>query len=64
MNVAFVLLTQMSSFTEISRNTFLNGLFLPIIMISTTNPRELVSMMFIAILLGPFVGYNLGKISQ
>jgi hypothetical protein len=54
----------MSSFTEISRNTFLNGLFLPIIMISTTNPRELVSMMFIAILLGPFVGYNLGKISQ
>ena len=63
--------TYIISITEISRNTILNGLFLSILLmvpmalaVSATNPRDFVPMMFMAIVLGPLVGYALSKISQ
>jgi hypothetical protein len=70
--IAFWLVTTyIISITEISRNAILNGLFLSILLmvpmalaVSATNPKDFVPMMFMAIILGPLVGYSLGKISR
>ena len=59
------------SITKVSRNTIINGLILSILLmipmalaVSATNPKDFVPMMFMAVVLGPLVGYALGKVNR
>ncbi|MBI9102447.1 MAG: hypothetical protein JEY99_08540 [Spirochaetales bacterium] len=57
------------SSTKIYKNSIVNGLILSILLmlptalaVSATNPKDFIPMMFMAIFLGPLVGYATGKL--
>lgn len=67
--VAFWLVTTyIILIAKITKNSILNGLILSILLmipmalaVSATNPKDFVPMMSMAVLLGPIVGYAIGK---
>ena len=57
--------------TTILRNSILNGLVISILLmlpmalaVSATNPKDFIPMMFMSLLLGPFVGFAIGKFAN
>jgi len=68
--IAFWLVTTfIISKTIVSNNSILNGLVLSILLmfpmalaVSATNPKDFFPMMLMSILLGPTVGYVLGRL--
>lgn len=68
--IAFWLVaTFIISITKLLNNFTINGLIISVLLmlpislaVSATNPKDFIPMMFMAILLGPLVGFLIGKI--
>ncbi|QEN04737.1 hypothetical protein EW093_08455 [Thiospirochaeta perfilievii] len=70
--VAFWLVaTYIISITKVVKNSILNGLIISVLLmlpmalaVSATNPKDFIPMLSMAIILGPFVGYSLGRVNS